>query len=95
VQEDRGESASEGDQWDSSTNISSFLQKMLRSTRVKEMLESLEDDSLMEHISRKLGETLVANNLLLAKMWRVKELANEEVLQIVLCMTSANLYVLT
>ena len=59
------------------------------------MLESLEDDSLMEHISRKLGETLVANNLLLAKMWRVKELANEEVLQIVLCMTSANLYVLT
>jgi len=35
----------------------------------------------MEHMSRQLGESLVANNLLLSKMRRVKELANQEVLQ--------------
>jgi len=45
------------------------------------MMENFEDDSLMEHMSRQLGETLVANNLLLAKMQRAKELTNQEVFQ--------------
>jgi len=50
VQEGRGESASEGDQWDSSADLSSFLQKMLQSAKVKERLENLEDDSLLKHM---------------------------------------------
>jgi len=54
VQEGRGERASEGDQWDSSSNLSSFLQKMLHSARVEERLKNLEEDPLMEHMSKKL-----------------------------------------
>ena len=62
MQEGRGESASEGDHWDSSTDLSSFLQKILHSARVKERLENSEEDSLTEHMSRQLGESLVAHN---------------------------------
>ena len=83
VQEGRGESASKGDQWDSSSDPTSFLQKMLFSTKVKGRLESLEEDLLMEHMSRQLGEALVANCLLLSKMRKAKEMANKEVLQTV------------
>jgi len=81
VHEGRGESASEGDQWDSSTDLSSFLQKVLHSTRIKERLENLEEDPLLKHVSRQLGETLVRTSLLLSKMRRAKELASQEVLQ--------------
>jgi len=81
VQEGRDLSASEGDKWDSSADLSSFLQKMLNSTRVKERLENLEEDSLTEHMSRQLGESLVAHNLLLSRVRRAKELLNQEVLQ--------------
>jgi len=54
---------------------------MLHSTRVKGRLENLEEDPLMEHMSRQLGEALVANSILLSKMRKEKELANKEVLQ--------------
>ena len=41
----------------------------------------MEEDPLLEHVSRQLGETLVGTNLLLSKMRRAKELASQEVLQ--------------
>jgi len=81
VQEGRGESASEGDHWDSSADLSSFLQKVLQSTQTKERLGSLEENPLLEHVSRHLGETLVGYDLLFSKMRRAKELASQEVLQ--------------
>jgi len=37
----------------------------------------------MKHMSRQLGEALVANCLLLSKMQKAKERANKEVLQTV------------
>jgi len=83
VQEGRGKSASEGDQWNSSSNPTSFLQKMFLSTKVKGILENLKEDPLMEHMTRKLWESLVTNCLLLSKLRKAKELANEEVLQAV------------
>jgi len=54
---------------------------MLHSGIVKERLENLEEVPLMEHMSRQLGESLVAISLLLSKMRKAKELANQEVLQ--------------
>jgi len=36
---------------------------------------------LKEHMTRQLDKSLVANNLILSKMQRAKELANQEVLQ--------------
>jgi len=36
----------------------------------------------MEHTTRQLGETLVANCLLLSKLWKAKELAKEKFLQV-------------
>jgi len=81
VHEGRGESSSERDQWDSSADLSSFLQKVLHSTQTKERLENLEEDPLLEHVSRQLGETLVGINLLLSMMQRAKEMANQETLQ--------------
>ena len=81
MQEGGGESASEGDQWDSSPDPVYFLQKMLLSAKVKWRLENWEEDPLMEHMSRQLGEALVVNYLLLSKMWKAKELANEKALQ--------------
>ena len=83
VQEGRGESASEGDQWDSSSDPTSFLQKMLFFAKVKGRLENLEEDHLMEHMRRQMEEALVANCLLLSKMRKAKALANVEVLQAV------------
>jgi len=41
----------------------------------------MEEGPLMEHATRQLGETLVANYLLLSKLWKAKELAKEEVVQ--------------
>jgi len=54
---------------------------VLHSTQIKERLEKFEDDPLLEHVSRQLGETLVGTNLLLSKMRKAKELASQEVLQ--------------
>jgi len=51
VHEGRGESASEGHQWDSSADLSTFLQKVLHSTRIKERLENLEEDPLLDDVS--------------------------------------------
>jgi len=83
VQEGKGESASEGDQWDSSSDPTSFLQKMLLSAKVKGRLGNLEEDPLMEHMLRQLGKALVANCLLLSKMRKVKELVKKKALQAV------------
>jgi len=41
----------------------------------------LEDDPLLEHVSRHLGETLVGSSLLLSKMQRLREAASKKVLQ--------------
>jgi len=41
----------------------------------------LEEDPLVEHMSRQQGEALVATGLLLSNMRKAKELANQEVLQ--------------
>jgi len=56
VQEGRGESASEGDQWDPSSDPTSFLHKMLLSSKIKGRLENLEEGPLMEHATRQLGK---------------------------------------
>jgi len=81
MQEGRGESASEEGQWDPSSDPTSFLQRMLLSSKVKGRLENLKEGPLMEHTTRQLGETLVASCLLLSKLWKTKELAKEEALQ--------------
>jgi len=81
VHECKWKRASEGDQWDSSANLSSFLQKVLQSTRTKERLEGLKKVPLLEHVSRQLGETLVGSNLLLSRMRRARELASQKILQ--------------
>jgi len=56
---------------------------MMLCSKIKGRLESLEEGPLMEHATRKLGETLVANCFLLSKLWKAKELAKEEALQVV------------
>lgn len=81
VQEGRGESDSEEDQWDPSSDPAFFLQRMLLSSKVRGRLENLEESPLMEHPTRQLGETLVANFFLLSKLWKSKELAKDEALQ--------------
>jgi len=48
VQEGRGESALEGDQWDPSSDPASFLHKMLLSSKIKGRLENLEEGLLMD-----------------------------------------------
>jgi len=68
VQEGRGENASKEGQWDPYSDPTSFLQRMLFSSKVKGRLENLEEGSLREHTTRQLGETLVANCLLLSKL---------------------------
>jgi len=68
VQEGRGESASRGDHGDSFADLPVFLQRALQSFRTQERLENLEDDPLLEHVSRHLGETLVGSSLVLSKM---------------------------
>jgi len=52
-------------------------------SKIKGRLENLEEGPLMEHATRQLGETLVANCLLLFKLWKSKELAKVEALQVV------------
>jgi len=81
VHEGIEESSSEGDQWESFADLSSFLQKVFHSTRTKERLDNLEEDPLLEHVPRQLGETLVGTSLLLSKMQRAKEMASQEALQ--------------
>jgi len=42
----------------------------------------MEDDTLLEHVSKYLRETLVASSLLLSKMQKLKEAASQDTLQI-------------
>ena len=55
---------------------------MLESFQTQERLGNLEDDSLLDHISRHLGETLVGSSLLLSKTQKLKEAASQNALQI-------------
>jgi len=58
-----------------------FLQRALQSFQTQERLGNLEDDALLDHVSRQLGETLVGSSLLQSKMQKLKEIASQDALQ--------------
>jgi len=79
VKEGKGESATGGDQGDSYAYLPPFVQKALHSFQTQARLESLEEDPLLDHVSRHLGEILVGSNLLLSNMQKARE---EDILEI-------------
>jgi len=82
VQEGRGKSASGADREAPLADLPAFLQRALQSFQNQERLENMEEDPLLEHASKCLGDILVASSLTLFRMQKARKAASQEALEV-------------